>query len=516
MKNDKNFIRLTPFKMQVLQSFPFIDADFDALTNYELLCKVVEYLNITTENVNLLDDEYKTLYNYVHDYFDNLDLQTEVDNKLDEMAESGELIEIISQYLEVSSILAFNNVSALEDAQNLINGSFAKTYGKITYNDGLGAFYKIRTLINTDVIDGDNLVALTNFPTLVAEKMPDTNISNIIDDITSINNDIEDINTDITSLNSKVNITNILKNKKVIIMGDSLDITGRWGTYFINYSGCNGENYGNGSAGFVSAGITPPYDGMNFGAMLNSIISNKTTEELASVEYFIVGGGINDALNSNSVSTIKTAVSGFISSAKTAFPNAKIIIFPINTFTWLKDIEIARYNAIIETCKENGVMTTDDFLFWTIDDTSINSGDMTHLTDAGYQKLANYILSFINGTKCAVIENIEYELNENWSIFNTFSIFKIGNIVHITGVLHYSGGAITELSEILTFTRGSRITGSSNFNKYIPCVYYAGGSDSFSTVNVLNGALKTGRPLNYTSLSSPYLYINGSFPLGTQ
>ena len=40
MNNEKKFIKLTPFKMQVLQTFPFIDADFDAITNYELLCKV--------------------------------------------------------------------------------------------------------------------------------------------------------------------------------------------------------------------------------------------------------------------------------------------------------------------------------------------------------------------------------------------------------------------------------------------------------------------------------------------
>ena len=35
---------LTPFKMQVLTNFPYIEADFDALTNYQLLCKIVEYL----------------------------------------------------------------------------------------------------------------------------------------------------------------------------------------------------------------------------------------------------------------------------------------------------------------------------------------------------------------------------------------------------------------------------------------------------------------------------------------
>ena len=46
----KEFKKLTPFKLQVLENFPFIDEDFDAITNYELLCKVVEYLNNTVEN----------------------------------------------------------------------------------------------------------------------------------------------------------------------------------------------------------------------------------------------------------------------------------------------------------------------------------------------------------------------------------------------------------------------------------------------------------------------------------
>lgn len=173
MNNKKNFIKLTPFKMQVLQSFPFIDADFDALTNYELLCKVVEYLNITIDNINTLDDDFKTLYNYVHDYFDNLDVQEEINNKLDDMAESGELAEIIAQYLEVASVLGFDTLSDLENAENLINGSITRTLGKLTYNDGKGCYYKIRTILNTDVIDGDNIIAITNDNTLVGEKISD-------------------------------------------------------------------------------------------------------------------------------------------------------------------------------------------------------------------------------------------------------------------------------------------------------------------------------------------------------
>lgn len=93
---------LTPFKLCVLQNFPFIEADFDAVTNYQLLCKVVEYLNNVIDNNNKqntnitqLEQNFITLYNYVKDYFDNLDVQEEINKKLDEMAADGSLSKLI-------------------------------------------------------------------------------------------------------------------------------------------------------------------------------------------------------------------------------------------------------------------------------------------------------------------------------------------------------------------------------------------------------------------------------------
>ena len=98
---------LTPFKMQVLTNFPYIEADFDALTNYQLLCKIVEYLNGVIHNENEITKQVTSLYNayvslqnYVNDYFDNLDVQEEINNKLDQMAESGELTTLIGAYVQ--------------------------------------------------------------------------------------------------------------------------------------------------------------------------------------------------------------------------------------------------------------------------------------------------------------------------------------------------------------------------------------------------------------------------------
>lgn len=96
--------RLSPFKWFVLESFPFIEEDFDALTEYELYCKIVEYLNKVIASNNLLGEQVETvtnavidLENYVNNYFNNLDVQEEINNKLNEMAEDGTLSEIINQ-----------------------------------------------------------------------------------------------------------------------------------------------------------------------------------------------------------------------------------------------------------------------------------------------------------------------------------------------------------------------------------------------------------------------------------
>lgn len=181
--NKFNYKNLSPFKWFVLQNFPFIEADFDAITNWQLFCKLGEEMNKIIEKVNQagvqtenLTNAFIDLQNYVNNYFENLDIQEEVNNKLDEMSQSGELTEIIAQYLQLAGLLCFNTVAELKNATNLINGSFVKTMGENSYNDGNGYFYKIRTLLNTDTIDEKNIIALTNFNTLIAERLSNNTI----------------------------------------------------------------------------------------------------------------------------------------------------------------------------------------------------------------------------------------------------------------------------------------------------------------------------------------------------
>lgn len=163
----------------------------ESLSYYELLCKITAKLNEVIEQGNTTSEGLLELKNYVDHYFDNLDVQEEINNKLDEMAESGELAEIIAQYIELNGVLAYNTKSAMKSAENLVDGSIAYTIGESLYNDGKCAFYKIREILNTDVVDDYNIVALNNSETLIAERLPNDYINKINERITTVVNLID-------------------------------------------------------------------------------------------------------------------------------------------------------------------------------------------------------------------------------------------------------------------------------------------------------------------------------------
>lgn len=150
------------------------------LCNY-LEKTVIPAINNNADALAEVQKGLEELKQYVDDYFDNLDIQEEIDKKLEEMIESGELIEIITQYLELSSILGFDTISDLQNADNLLEGTICKTLGQIEYNDGYGHFYRIRTKLESDVIDGINIIELTNYPDFIAEKIKNYNYQEIED-----------------------------------------------------------------------------------------------------------------------------------------------------------------------------------------------------------------------------------------------------------------------------------------------------------------------------------------------
>ena len=116
-----NYRTLQPFRYWCQKVLPLVYDD--SLSYYELLCKVVDYLNKTMEDVETLHGDvtnlhtaYEELQSYVNDYFSTLDVQEEINNKLDEMAKSGYLSSIIAPIvLNVAVPLFVDNVSDMTD-----------------------------------------------------------------------------------------------------------------------------------------------------------------------------------------------------------------------------------------------------------------------------------------------------------------------------------------------------------------------------------------------------------------
>lgn len=132
-------------------------------------------INAFEKDVNDVVEEYiekfTELKDFVEDYFENLDVQEEINNKLDEMADDGTLADIVAAYIQLRGILAYSTVSDMKNATNLTNGSFCETYGFYTKGDGGSAKYIIRPVTNDDTIDDATIISITSDPsnTLIAE-----------------------------------------------------------------------------------------------------------------------------------------------------------------------------------------------------------------------------------------------------------------------------------------------------------------------------------------------------------
>ena len=158
-----------------------IPATFDTSMSYqEALFALVNYLQsqvtpVVNEHATIINEQTKginDLYDFVNHYFDNLDVQEEINNKLDDMAESGELQTIIEAYIQLNAVIVFNTEADMIASLDLVDGMTVRTLGKTTYNDGLGATYRIREITNDDVVDGIKIIELDASDELIAEFIP--------------------------------------------------------------------------------------------------------------------------------------------------------------------------------------------------------------------------------------------------------------------------------------------------------------------------------------------------------
>lgn len=143
---------LKPFRYWCQKVLPLVYDD--SLSYYEMLCKVVDYLNKTMEDVETLEGDvtnlhkaYVQLQNYVNNYFSSLDVQEEINKKLDEMAKDGTLASALSNY----ALRIYDNVNDMRSGNNHLGDKVAT----INYydNDKGGAFYLITNETPDDILN---------------------------------------------------------------------------------------------------------------------------------------------------------------------------------------------------------------------------------------------------------------------------------------------------------------------------------------------------------------------------
>lgn len=97
----------SPFKHLVMTIGELPATFVESMSYYEALAWLVNYIEKTllpavngnAEATKELQEAFVELKNYVDNYLDNLDLQSDINNKLDAMAESGQLAEIINEQI---------------------------------------------------------------------------------------------------------------------------------------------------------------------------------------------------------------------------------------------------------------------------------------------------------------------------------------------------------------------------------------------------------------------------------
>ena len=162
-----NVEKITPNGVFTNYIFKAIPLAFDeSMSYYECLCGLLNYLKntvIPTVNNNAdavieVQNAFLVLKNYVDNYFTNLDVQEEINNKLDEMVEDGTMDALLNTNLTGSlSDLETTDKSNLVNAINEVNSKAGDNTTNITTNTS-----NIGDLSNLETTNKTNLVSAIN------------------------------------------------------------------------------------------------------------------------------------------------------------------------------------------------------------------------------------------------------------------------------------------------------------------------------------------------------------------
>lgn len=119
---ENNYKPLKPFKGWVLENFPFMENDFDALTNYQVFCKIIEYINNIIVDVTAIEDSIDDVIKLVND------IKAYVDEHMEDLTVIKEEIEAINESIESINIKVNKNSSDIVELKNYTDNLVSDTF----------------------------------------------------------------------------------------------------------------------------------------------------------------------------------------------------------------------------------------------------------------------------------------------------------------------------------------------------------------------------------------------------
>ena len=135
----ENVEKIKPTGIFTNYIFKTIPLAFDeSMSYYETLCGLLNLLkNSVIPSVNNNADAIIELQNFVDNYFTNLDVQQEINNKLDQMVRDGTLAEILANYLNLTRFINTTiNLINETDVTKIKAGYIIETFGYSEIEDG--------------------------------------------------------------------------------------------------------------------------------------------------------------------------------------------------------------------------------------------------------------------------------------------------------------------------------------------------------------------------------------------
>lgn len=347
--------------------------------------------SVNNQNKTIADyiQKFIELKDYVETYLNNLDVQDEINNKLDQMSASGQLADIIAQYLQAQAVFGFDNIAEMSASEHLTNGAICKVLGKTSYKAGDGGFYKIRKIASDDVIDGVNIVTITHDNTLIAELIADYTFNKLEEYKSDLQNQINDL---------------ITPPKKYIFVGDSYDdgynpdgnVEG-WGSRLATMLGLSAGSYINTHRGGMGFSRSSEY---NYYTLINALSSDTNVTDI------VIAGSYND-LNGTETA-IREGINSVYTLCKSKFPKAKLHIAFIG---WSSNGEAKRklidtYVYYKNACDANNDIDFIENIQYTLHQYHLDfASDGIHPTSTGQNKIARNLANYLLKGKCNISYN---------------------------------------------------------------------------------------------------------------